>query len=50
MSGEKILWNTVLHLFMHLKIIAITFLIDLLPIKNGSKIPNFFSTLEMLVF
>lgn len=35
---------------MHLKIIAITFVIDLLPIKMGSKIPDFFSTLEMLVF
>ena len=37
-------------LFMHLKVIAITFLIDLLPIKTGSKIPDFLLTLEMLVF
>ena len=50
MSREEILWNTVLRFSMHLKIIAITFVIVLLPIKTDSKIADFFLTLEMLVF
>lgn len=40
MRGEKILWNTVLCLLLHLKIMAVTFLIDLLSIVTSSKIPD----------
>lgn len=50
MGGGKILRNTVVCLLMHLKNMAITFLIDLLSIVTGSKIPDSFSVLEMLLF